>query len=199
VGLTRRKALATSPGFSMLLDVRRLGDGPGVKLVRWGLCGVPSIWCSPTTRHPGGSPRRYRRVRRLALPPECRVVALRGGRGDATPRLPNPVAAVLRLASRRSARPARARSFRLTRSSGRPSKPPDHGPESSADQRTSFVVSQRCISLLSVFSSAETAHRRPPIWDLECRIGACAEWRWPLAVVAWRTRCVREIPSVNVV
>jgi hypothetical protein len=67
--------------------------------------------------------------------------------------------------------------LRLTRSSGRPSKPPDHGPESSADQRTSFVVSQRCISLLSVVSSAETAHRRPPIWDLECRIGACAEWR----------------------
>src|SRR5947209_4407617 len=29
-------ALTTSPGFSMLLDVRRPGDGPG------GLCGIPS-------------------------------------------------------------------------------------------------------------------------------------------------------------
>ena len=53
------------------------------------------------------------------------------------------------------------RPLRSTRSFGRPSKPPDHGPESSADLRTSFVVGQRCISLLSVVSSAETAHRRP--------------------------------------
>jgi hypothetical protein len=76
-GLTRRKALATSPGFSMLLDVRRPGDGPGVDLGRWGSCGIPSTWHSPTTRHPGGNLRQNRRVHRLALPPGCRVVALR--------------------------------------------------------------------------------------------------------------------------
>ena len=42
-------------------------------------------WRSPTTRRPGGSPRRNRRVRRPALPPGWRVVAPWGGRGDATP------------------------------------------------------------------------------------------------------------------
>jgi hypothetical protein len=142
---------------------RRPGDDPVFDLARWGTCGLPSIWRSPTARRPGGSPRRNRRVRCLALPPGCRVVALRGGRWEATPCPPG-----LRRASsgwprpsRRSAGPARARSLRSTRSSGRPSRPPDHGPESTADQRTSFVVGQRCISLLSVVSSAETAHRRP--------------------------------------
>jgi len=42
-----------------------------------GLCGIPSIWRSPTTRQPGGSPRRNRRVHHLALPPGWRVVARR--------------------------------------------------------------------------------------------------------------------------
>jgi hypothetical protein len=42
-----------------------------------GLCGIPSIWRSPTTRRPGGSPRWNRRMRRLALLPGWRVVALR--------------------------------------------------------------------------------------------------------------------------
>src|ERR1051325_2379189 len=32
----RRNALATSPGFSALLDVRRRGDGPEIDLARWG-------------------------------------------------------------------------------------------------------------------------------------------------------------------
>jgi hypothetical protein len=32
---------------------------------------------SPTTRQPGGNPQHNRCVRRLALPPGCRVVALR--------------------------------------------------------------------------------------------------------------------------
>lgn len=47
------------------------GDRP-----RWGSCGISSAWRSPTARHPGGSPRRCRRMRRLALPPGRRVVAL---------------------------------------------------------------------------------------------------------------------------
>jgi hypothetical protein len=38
---------------------------------------------SPTTRQPGGSPRRNRCVRRPALPPGCRVVAL--GEVEETP------------------------------------------------------------------------------------------------------------------
>src|SRR6185312_15226897 len=54
-------------------------------LARWESCGIPSTWRSPTTRHPGGSPRRNRYLACLALPPGCRVVALGGGRRDATP------------------------------------------------------------------------------------------------------------------
>jgi hypothetical protein len=34
--LTRRNALATSSGFSILLDIRRPGDGPEIDLARWG-------------------------------------------------------------------------------------------------------------------------------------------------------------------
>jgi hypothetical protein len=52
---------------------------------RWESCGSPSAWRSPTARHLGGSPRRNRCLARLALPPGCRVVALGGGRQDATP------------------------------------------------------------------------------------------------------------------
>jgi hypothetical protein len=44
-------------------------------LAHWGLCGVPSTWHRPTTRQPGGSPRRNRSVRHPALPPGWRVVA----------------------------------------------------------------------------------------------------------------------------
>ena len=55
-------------------------DGPAtapeIDLARRGLGGIPSIWHSPTTRQPGGSPRRNRRMRHLALLPGWRVVAL---------------------------------------------------------------------------------------------------------------------------
>jgi hypothetical protein len=155
---------------------------------------------SPTTRQPGGSPQYNRCVRRLALPPGCRVVAHREVDGMPHP-LPNPAwpqqcswPAISEICP-----PGEGMILRLTRSSGRPSKPPDHRPESSADQRTSFVASQRCISLLSVVSSAETAHRRPRSGILNAESVHAPKWRWPLTVVAWRTRCVREIPSVNVV
>ncbi len=47
------------------------------------------MWHCPTTRQPGGSPRRNRHMRRAALPPGWRVVALEGGRGDAAPRPPD--------------------------------------------------------------------------------------------------------------
>jgi hypothetical protein len=40
LGLTRRNALAISPGFSMLPGVRRPSDGPDVDLVR---CYI--AWC----------------------------------------------------------------------------------------------------------------------------------------------------------
>jgi hypothetical protein len=52
---------------------------------RCGSWGIPSAWRSPTARQPGGSPRRDRCVRRVALLPGWRVVALEGGRGDAHP------------------------------------------------------------------------------------------------------------------
>jgi hypothetical protein len=87
-----------------------------------------------------------------------------GGRWDATPCPAQPdLAAAVLMAGHLGDLPARRGHgpHRLTRSFGRPSKSPDHRPESSADQRTSFVISQRCISLLNVVSSAETAHRRP--------------------------------------
>jgi len=82
-GLIWRNALAISPGFSVLLDVRRPSDGPSVDLAGWGLCGVPSAWWSPTARQLGGSPRWNRHVRCPALPPGWRVVAL--GEGEGTP------------------------------------------------------------------------------------------------------------------
>jgi hypothetical protein len=70
-----------------------------------------------------------------------------GGRWDATPRPPNPAQQSLRLASRRSARPARAQSFRLATSSGRPSRSSDHSPKDGIYQRKypSLVgVTSRC-------------------------------------------------------
>jgi hypothetical protein len=59
-------------------------------LARCGSCGIPSAWRSPTTRWPSGSPRRNRCMRHVALPLGCRVVALGGGRRDATPCPPWP-------------------------------------------------------------------------------------------------------------
>jgi hypothetical protein len=73
VRLTGTNALGTSPGCSIVLDVRRSGDGPAVDLARWGWCGIPSTGRSPTTRCPGGNipPDRW-----SSLPPGHRVVAL---------------------------------------------------------------------------------------------------------------------------
>jgi hypothetical protein len=62
------------------------GAGPLMTLARWELCGIPSTWQRPTTRQPGGSPRRNRSVRCLAPPPGWRVVALREVEG--MPHLP---------------------------------------------------------------------------------------------------------------
>jgi hypothetical protein len=75
-------------------------------LARWEPCGIPSTWHSPTTRRPGGSPRRNRQRPHVALPPGRRVVALEE---DATPCPHQPSSA--RTGDRsswRSARPARA-------------------------------------------------------------------------------------------
>lgn len=57
---------------------------------RWGSCGIPSIWRSPTARRSGGSPQCDQQRPRVALPPCRRVVALGGGRRDVTPCLPGP-------------------------------------------------------------------------------------------------------------
>jgi len=50
---------------------------PVLSRPRRGSCGIPSTWHSPTTRRPGGSPRRVVTLPRAALPPGRRVVALR--------------------------------------------------------------------------------------------------------------------------
>jgi hypothetical protein len=89
VELTRRNALATSPGFSLLLDIQRPGNGPKSRSCTLGSCGIPSIWRSPTTRQLGGSPRQNWCVGRLALPPGWRVVALQEVEGMPRPDPPD--------------------------------------------------------------------------------------------------------------
>ena len=110
-GLTRRNALATSPGFSLLLDVRRPDDGPRVDLARWGSCASRR----PGVARPRGTsgatfPSHYR----PSLPAGHRVVALEGVDG-----MPNPTPHSCRLDACVSqpggpARPARAGLVRAT-------------------------------------------------------------------------------------
>ncbi len=57
-------------------------------LSRWRSWGIPSAWRSPTTRQPGGSPRRDRCIRHVALPPGWRVVALGEAEGMPHPTHP---------------------------------------------------------------------------------------------------------------
>jgi hypothetical protein len=128
------------------------------------------------------------------LPPGCRVVALYGRpRGCHTLTSWPSRSRSGSWLSLRSARPARARLLRLTRSSGRPNKPPDHGLESSADQRTLFVVGQRLYLVVERCFVRWDGPQMAPIWDLERRIGACAERLCSSAVVARRTWCERKI------
>jgi hypothetical protein len=82
--VTGRNALATSPGFSILLDVRRPDDGPRVDLAPWG----PVASRRPGASRPRGAseaifPPHYR-PSLPGLPPRHRVVALQGYRRDAT-------------------------------------------------------------------------------------------------------------------
>jgi len=127
-GLTR-KALATSPGFSMLLDVRRPGDGPGVDLGRWVLCGIPSIWRSPTARPPGGnSPMEPARAS-SGCAPGMPCGSPPRGRWDATPRPPNPAAAVLEAGILEICPPGEGPVLQIDRFSGRPSKAEVHATE----------------------------------------------------------------------
>ena len=110
-GLTRRNALATSPGFSILLDVRQPDDGPRVDLARWGSCASRR----PGVARPRGTsgatfPSHYR----PSLPAGHRVVALEGVDG-----MPNPTPHSCRLDACVSqpggpARPARAGLVRAT-------------------------------------------------------------------------------------
>jgi hypothetical protein len=129
-GLTWRNALATSPQFSVLLDVRRPSDGPATARVLI-LHGGGRV----ASRRPGG-----------ARPRASPWGRLRGGHTPST--RPPPGAIPGGWPSRRSARPARAWLLRSTRSSGRPSKPSDHSPETDADQRRSLIVGQRRLRYL---------------------------------------------------
>ena len=92
----------------------------------------------------------------------------RGGRGDAIPGPTRPSRSNTRSRpSRRSARPARAGSIRLTTSPGREIRPPDHGPATGADQ-------QKCPSLVGVTSRCCASFRslRRPDADLPMVIAA---------------------------
>jgi hypothetical protein len=142
VASTWRNALATSPQFSVLLDVRRPSDGPATARVLI-LHGGGRV----ASRRPGG-----------ARPRASPWGRLRGGHTPST--RPPPGAIPGGWPSRRSARPARAWLLRLTRSSGRPSNRPDHSAEGDTDQRKLLVVGQRPIPLLRVVSFTETTHRR---------------------------------------
>jgi len=70
-------ALVASPGFPLLLDVGRPGDGPRNRSCTLGLGWHPVDLAQPDRTPAGGGPRRNRRMRRLALLPGWRVVALR--------------------------------------------------------------------------------------------------------------------------
>ncbi len=120
--MTRRKALATSPGFSMLLDVRRPGDGP-----RSRSCTLGFVWHTVDLAQPDhaasrGQPSTEPARASFGSAPGVPRGSPREVDGMPHPARPTQPQPFLRLASRRSARPARARSFRLTSSSGRPSK-----------------------------------------------------------------------------
>jgi hypothetical protein len=92
VELTSRHALATSPGFSILLDVRRPDDGPRTDLARWARVAsrrpgaARPRGASGTTFPPHGRPTLP------DLPPRHRMVVLEEGRRDATPNTPRRLA-----------------------------------------------------------------------------------------------------------
>jgi hypothetical protein len=83
--LTGRKALVTSQGFSLLLDVRRPGDGPEIDLARWGLVWHP---VDSGFARPRGS-RRQHPSPPAELAPGSRVVALGGGCGSSLVQIPS--------------------------------------------------------------------------------------------------------------
>ena len=127
-----------------------------------GLCGIPSIWRSPTTRQPRGSASTEPSCAVcLTLPSGCPVVALGEVEGMPHPAQPGPAAAVL-VAGYPGDLPARR----------------GHGPSDRQDllgdqagllitapkrRRPAEIhfVGRRHVSSLRVVSSAETAHRRP--------------------------------------
>jgi hypothetical protein len=75
--MSGRRAPDSRSGISRLgSSYGQRGNGITGDLARWGSCGIPSAWRSPTTRRPMGSPRRNRCVPHVALPLDCRVVAL---------------------------------------------------------------------------------------------------------------------------
>jgi hypothetical protein len=95
VELTRKNALATSPGFSLLLDVRRLGNGP-----RSRSCTLRLAWHPVDLAQPDHAAARGQPSTELVCASSGSALGLAcgsppGGRGDATPRPTWPIAAVL--------------------------------------------------------------------------------------------------------
>ena len=114
-----RRSARRRGGCHSLSHSPRPGNQPGSRWPRRALrttpgsCGIPSTWHRPTTRRPGGSPRRVVSLRRAALPPGRRVVALREVDGmphpaaTTSPATPPPARPSRRPAARRGHEPLR--------------------------------------------------------------------------------------------
>jgi hypothetical protein len=86
VELTRKNALATFPGFSLLLDVRRLGNGP-----RSRSCTLRLAWHPVDLAQPDHAAARGQPSTELVCASSGSALGLAcgsppGDRGDATPR-----------------------------------------------------------------------------------------------------------------
>jgi hypothetical protein len=86
VELTRKNALATSPGFSLLLDIQRPGNGPKSRS-----CTLGSVWHPVDLAQPDHAAARGQPSAELVCASSGSAPGLAcgsppGGRGDATPR-----------------------------------------------------------------------------------------------------------------
>jgi hypothetical protein len=93
--LTRRNALVACPGFSLLLDVRRPDYGPRSRSCTLGAVWHPVDLAQPDHRAAWGQPSSEPVCAWSGSAPGLACGSPPGGRGDATPRPPDPVAAVL--------------------------------------------------------------------------------------------------------
>jgi hypothetical protein len=160
-------------------------------LARWGSCGIPSAWRSPTTRRPRGRPRRNRCVHRVALPLGCCVVALGEAGGMPHPARPGPAAAdSCARPSRRPARPARAWCGRASGWwSGWRSGWLVIELVASADQRIAAVItSRRNWNLTNAEDATGEVRRRAALMHQACQPSLPIPGRNSAFGVGWRPR-----------